>query len=253
MKRFENKTVLITGGGSGIGLACATRMATEGANVVIADINEHGATEAVKNIIAQGGKASYIHCDVAQAEDCKKAIDHAICTYKKLDYAINNAGVGGESNLVADYSLEGWQKIMDINLNSVFYCMKYEITAMLQTGGGSIVNMSSILGHVGFASSSGYVSAKHALLGLTKNAAIEYALKNIRVNAICPGFIETPLLTNAGIQDGNELYNYIASLHPMKRMGKAEEVASASLWLLSDEASFVTGTHLLVDGGYTSI
>ena len=253
MKRFENKTAIVTGGGSGIGLACAIRLASEGANIVIADIQEKESQAAVAKIRENGGKAIYVHCNVGNAEDCKNAVAAAIAEFKTLDLALNNAGIGGESNTLNDYSIEGWQKVMDVNLNSVFYCMKYEITEMHKHGGGSIVNISSILGHVGFANSSAYVTTKHALLGMTKTAAVENAMQNIRVNAVCPGFIETPLLTGAGISEGNDMYNYIASLHPMKRLGKAEEVAAAVLWLLSDEASFVTGTDLLVDGGYVSV
>ena len=252
MKRFDKKVALVTGGSSGIGLSCALRLANEGASVVIADLNEADGQKAVDQVKKNGGNAAFIKCNVADSNDCKKAVQFAKLTFGNLHLAINNAGIGGEAALTGDYTIEGWHKVLDINLNGVFYCMKYEIPEMLVAGGGNIVNISSILGHVGFPNSVAYVTSKHALLGMTKNTALEYATKNIRVNAICPGFIETPLLTTAGITPGSDMANFIAGLHPMKRMGKSEEVAAAILWLLSDEASFVTGTDLLVDGGYVA-
>jgi NAD(P)-dependent dehydrogenase (short-subunit alcohol dehydrogenase family) len=175
-----------------------------------------------------------------------------LLAYDRLDYACNNAGIGGATALTADYPEETWHRVLAINLTGAWLCMKYEIPQMLKQGGGSIVNMASILGTVGFATASAYVTAKHGLIGLTKTAAIEYATQGIRVNAVCPGFIYTPMLEQAGMAEGTELYTTIANLHPVKRMGKPEEVARVVTWLCSDAASFITGDAVLVDGGYVA-
>jgi NAD(P)-dependent dehydrogenase (short-subunit alcohol dehydrogenase family) len=167
-----------------------------------------------------------------------------------LDVALNNAGIGGESNKVGDMTEQAWLKVIGVNLNGVFNCMKHELTQMSKQKKGVIVNMSSILGKVGFANSSHYVAAKHGIIGLTQTAALEYAPEGIRINAICPGFIETPLLTNAGIAENTDIQKYIIGLHPMKRLGKSEEVATGFIFLVSDESSFITGTTLEIDGGY---
>ncbi len=173
-------------------------------------------------------------------------------TFGRLDCACNNAGIGGASALTGDYPEDSWNQVIGINLTGVWLCTKHEIVAMLEHGGGSIINMASILGKVGFAGAVAYVSAKHGVIGLTETAAIEYATQGVRVNAVCPGFIETPLLDKAGIKKGTDTYAGIAALHPMKRLGTPEEVANAVVWLSSDASSFVTGTSLLVDGGYTA-
>jgi len=176
-------------------------------------------------------------------------VEAALEKFGRLDYACNNAGIGGENNPTADYSLEGWQQIIAINLSGVFYCMKYEIPAMLQTGGGAIVNMASVLGQVGIAGAPGYVAAKHGVVGLTKNAAIEYAAHNIRINAVAPAFISSTRMTDK-LEGNPKVQNFLSSLHPMKRLGKPEEVAGLVIWLSSEKASFVTGACLPVDGGY---
>jgi NAD(P)-dependent dehydrogenase (short-subunit alcohol dehydrogenase family) len=169
-------------------------------------------------------------------------------TFGRLDFACNNAGIGGEQNLTADYSIEGWQSLLGVNLSGVFYGMKYQIPAMLKSGGGSIVNMASVLGKVAFASSPAYVAAKHGVIGLTKTAAIEYGQQGIRVNAVGPGFIKTPLISE--LEKDQATYDMLVSLHPIGRLGESEEVANLVIWLSSEEASFVTGAYIPVDGGY---
>jgi len=175
-------------------------------------------------------------------------VEKTLEAYGSLDMAFNNAGIGGEANAIADMSIEGWNKIIAVNLSSVFYCMKYEIAAMLKSDKGAIVNMSSILGSVGFANSAGYVAAKHGVIGLTQNAALEYSAKGVRINAVGPGFINTPLLSKAGMDDG--VKQYLAKMHPIGRLGESGEVAELVVWLCSDKASFVTGSYYPVDGGY---
>lgn len=248
-KEFEGKVALVTGAASGIGAACALQLAASGAAVVVADLDEEGAKKVVAEIEAKGGKAAPFRIDVSVPEEVAAMVAFAKKTFGALHLAVNNAGIGGPSAPVAEYPLDGWRKVIDINLMSVFYCMHYEIPAMLEAGGGAIVNMSSILGTQGFANSSAYVAAKHGVVGLTKTAAMEYATKNIRVTAVGPGFIETPLVTN---NIDPEALKQITALHPVGRLGKPEEVAALTCFLLSDKASFITGSYHLVDGAYTA-
>ncbi len=243
---MKNKVVIITGAASGIGKATAELFAKHGASVVISDIQEAEGKATTENIIANGGKASFIKTDVSRPEEMEALVNFAIKTYGKLDIAINNAGIGGELNPTADMSIEGWNKVIEVNLNSIFYGMKYQIQAMLKNGDGSIVNIASILGAVGFAGSSAYTAAKHGVLGISKAAALEYSAHGIRINAVGPGFIETPLLNALDA----EMKSQLASLHPIGRLGTSEEVAELILWLASDKASFVTGSYYPVDGGY---
>jgi NAD(P)-dependent dehydrogenase (short-subunit alcohol dehydrogenase family) len=250
MNKLEKKTVFITGGLSGIGKECAIAAAKEGANVVIADLKSDLTDKIMAVIRIENSKAIFVDCDVSAIAQVQAAINKTINTFGTLDVALNNAGIGGEANKVGDMSEEGWLKVININLNGIFYCMKHELIQMSKQKSGVIVNMSSILGKVGFASSSNYVAAKHGIIGLTQTAALEYSLDGIRINAICPGFIETPMLTNAGISENTDLKNYIVGLHPMKRLGKSEEIASGFVFLASDESSFITGTTLEIDGGY---
>jgi len=246
---FENKVALVTGAGSGIGQAAAILYAEQGASVIVSDINDKGGSETVDLIAKAGGKASFVKADVSVAEECRKLIEETVRIYNRLDMAFNNAGIAGEMNPVADMSIEGWQRVINVNLNSVFYCMKYEIPQMLKLGHGAIVNMSSILGQVAFANSAAYVAAKHGVVGATQNAAVEYAQRGIRVNVIGPAFINTPLL--AILND--QMKAAITQLHPMGRMGEVREVAELAVWLSSDKASFITGSYYAIDGGYLSL
>jgi len=248
-RNFEYKVALVTGAGSGIGQAAAVLYAEQGANVIVSDINEKGGQETVNIITKAGGNASFVKADVSVAEECRRLMEEAIRIYSRLDIAFNNAGIGGEMNPVAEMSIEGWQKVINVNLNSVFYCMKYEIPHMLTLGKGAIVNMSSILGQVAFANSAAYVAAKHGVVGVTQNAAIEYAGHGIRVNAIGPAFINTPLLSMLD----DQMKSAITKLHPIGRMGESREVAELATWLSSDKASFITGSYYAIDGGYLSL
>ncbi len=250
MNQLEKKVAVITGGGSGIGKAISLLFTKEGAKVVVSDIDEKGGKETVNIIKSNGGEAVFIKADTSKPEDNKTLIEQTIKHYGGLHIAVNNAGIGGPIKPVGEYPLEGWDKVIAINLSGVFYGMRYEIPAMLKTGEGSIINMSSILGSVGFANSAAYVAAKHGIVGLTKSAAVEYASQNIRINSIGPGFILTPLIEKT-LDD--ETMKYLEGKHPMGRLGSSEEVAELTLWLASSRSSFVTGSYYLIDGGYTAI
>lgn len=243
---MKNKVVIVTGGASGIGAATALLFAKEGAKVVVSDLQEEKGKNVVQEIEQAGGQASFYKADVSVAEENEALVQFTLETYGKLDVAVNNAGIGGEANKIAEMSLEGWHKVISVNLDSLFYGMKYQIPAMQKNGGGSIVNISSILGSVGFMGSAAYVAAKHGALGITKTAALEYSSENIRVNAVGPAFIDTPLLD----QLDDELKQQLVSMHPIGRFGKSEEVAEIILWLGSDKASFATGSYYPIDGGY---
>ncbi len=250
MKKLANKTVFITGGLSGIGKACAIAAANEGANVAIADMASGPADAVMEEIRQINPAAIFITCNVADYAQVEGAIAKTVSTFGPLDVALNNAGIGGEANKVGDMTEEAWLKVIGVNLNGVFNCMKHELAVMARHKKGVIINMSSILGKVGFANSSHYVAAKHGVIGLTQTAALEYATEGIRVNAICPGFIETPLLTNAGITGESPVKQFIVGLHPMKRLGKPEEIASGFIFLACDDSSFMTGSTLEMEGGY---
>jgi NAD(P)-dependent dehydrogenase (short-subunit alcohol dehydrogenase family) len=249
---LEGKVGVVTGAGSGIGRDCSIRMAREGAKVVCSDISLDAAMGTVQAITEAGGTAHMVQGDVSDPEQCRLTVEAAVDAFGGLDLAVNNAGIGGEAALTGDYTIEGWRKVMSINLDGVFYSMRYEIPEMLKAGGGAIVNISSILGLVGWGTACAYTAAKHGVVGLTQAAAIEYAQQGIRVNSMNPGFIETPLLTSAGIVPGNDVYAMIAGKHAMNRLGSSEEIANGVVWLLSDQASFVTGIALPIDGGYTA-
>lgn len=247
---MQNDVALVTGGASGIGEATAWAFAARGARVLIADVND-GAGEALQRQISkEGGEARYVHADAGENSEVEAMVEAGLSAFGRLDYACNNAGIGGASAPTADYPIEDWQQVLQINLTGIFLAMKFEIPAMLASGGGSIVNMASILGQVGFANSAAYVAAKHGMLGLTKSTALEYAQQGIRVNAVCPAFIHTPLIEE--LEADEETREMLIGLHPMGRLGRPEEVANLVVWLCSDEASFMTGSAHLVDGGYVA-
>jgi NAD(P)-dependent dehydrogenase (short-subunit alcohol dehydrogenase family) len=245
-KLLENKVAIITGAGSGIGKAAAALFANEGAKVVVSDINEQHGNSAVEEIKKTGGEAFFVKADSSKPEDNEALVKQTIQRYGTLDIAVNNAGIGGPLHPTGEYPIDGWQKVIDINLSGVFYGMRYQIPAMLERG-GSIINVASILGQAGTKFSPAYVAAKHGVVGLTKAAALEYADKKIRINSIGPGYIKTPLLTNSL---NEAAMNALVSMHPIGRLGEAEEVAELLLWLGSSKASFVTGSYYPVDGGY---
>lgn len=249
MGDFDGKVAIVTGGGSGIGEAIVKELAAKGSKVVVADRDRAGIDRVVGAAKTAGGTVAGFVIDVADAAQNAAMVEFAQKTFGGLHLAVNNAGIGGPSAPAADYPLDGWKTVIDINLNGVFYGLKYEIPAIMKSGGGAIVNMASILGSVGFANAVAYTSAKHALVGMTRVAAMEYATKGVRVNAVGPGFIDTPLLSKN--LDENTL-KFVAGLHPMQRLGRPEEVSALTCFLLSERASFITGSYHLVDGGYVA-
>jgi NAD(P)-dependent dehydrogenase (short-subunit alcohol dehydrogenase family) len=248
MKEFEGKVALVTGAASGIGQSTALLYAKYGAKVVVSDINDTAGPQTVDAITEAKGEAIFVHADVSKPEDCMKLVEQALTRYGRLDFACNNAGIGGEQNPVGQLSVEGWNQTLAINLSGVFYCMRHEIEAMLKNNGGSIVNMASILGQVGFAGAAAYVSAKHGVVGLTRTAALEYSKAGIRVNAVGPAFIQTPMIAGVTADPGSA--QALTAAHPIGRLGQPEEVAELVIWLSSNKASFVTGSYYAVDGGY---
>jgi NAD(P)-dependent dehydrogenase (short-subunit alcohol dehydrogenase family) len=253
-QHFGAKVALVTGAASGIGRACARLFAEQGASVIVSDVAAKGGEETVRLIEAAGGKATFVRADVSDPKEVEALISGTMEIFGRLDCAVNNAGIEGVLAPTADYPEETWNRVLGINLTGAFLCMKHEIPRMLEGGGGAIVNMASILGLVGFANAPAYTAANHGLIGLTKVAALEYATLGIRVNALCPGFIETPMVMERGVEAGihPEVYGQIAELHPIGRLGKSEEIAEAAVWLCSEAASFVTGHAMTADGGYVA-
>lgn len=247
MADLKDKVAIITGAGSGIGEAIAIRFASAGAKVIVSDIDISHGNAVVDKIKQAGGNAIFFRADTASLVDNEALVNEAVRQYGRLDIAVNNAGIGGPLSPAGSYPLDGWEKVIGINLTGVFYGMRAQITQMVKSGGGAIVNMSSILGQVGFRGASAYVAAKHGLVGLTRAAALDHATEHVRINVVGPAFINTPLLSN---NLSTEMMNGLASLHPMGRIGEPNEVAELVLWLCSDAASFVTGSYYAVDGGY---
>jgi NAD(P)-dependent dehydrogenase (short-subunit alcohol dehydrogenase family) len=251
MTQLQNKVALITGGGSGIGRATAVHFANAGAQVAIADLNPTGGQETVDQITAAGGDAFFVQADVAQAADVQAMIHAVVAHYGRLDCAFNNAGIEGNPARTKDTTEADFDRIIAINLKGVWLCMKHELEQMLAQGHGVIVNTASVAGLVGAHSMPAYAASKHGVIGLTRTAAVEYARKNIRINAICPSFVQTPLVDRAfaalpGLEQG------VINANPSRRLAEPHEIAQAVLWLCSDAASFVNGTALTVDGGFTA-
>lgn len=246
-KQFLNKTVIVTGGSFGIGRATAIEFAKQGANVAVADIIEDN--ETIKSISAFGGSAIFIKCDVSKSADVEEMVKKTVEKFGTLDYAFNNAGIEGISGLTTDCSEENWDHTLAVNLKGVWLCMKYQIPHMLKQKKGAIVNCASVAGLVGFPGIPAYVATKHGVIGLTKTAALEFVKSGIRINAVCPGVIKTPMIDRF-TGHNKEVEKQFANQEPIGRLGQPEEVANAVIWLCSDAASFVTGDAMAVDGGW---
>ena len=250
-EKEEKRAVIVTGGAKGIGRAAALAFAEQCSRVAVADVEEQEGKETVEMIREKGEEAIFIHTDVSSHEQVKTMVDKTVDTFGRLDCAFNNAGIEGEQSKTAEGTIENWNRVVGINLTGVWMCMKYEIPRMLENGGGSIVNMASVAGRVGFPNIPAYTATKHGVNGLTKTAALEYATDNIRVNAVCPGVIHTEMIDRFTGGD-EEAMKQMAEMQPVGRMGKPEEVAAAVIWLCSEEASFITGHPLVVDGGFVA-
>jgi NAD(P)-dependent dehydrogenase (short-subunit alcohol dehydrogenase family) len=248
---FAGKVAFVTGAASGIGRAAALAFAREGASVVVADVSEPGNQETVRLVEELGGLALSVPCDVTNSADVKAALAKTIESFGRLDFAFNNAGIEPKKAApTADYDEDEWNRIIDVNLRGVFLCMKHEIPLILKQGGGAIVNTSSGAGVIGIKGSPAYTAAKHGLLGLTRAAALDYAMQNIRINAVCPGYIDTPMMGRytGGTPEGRAK---VIGEEPIGRMGKPEEIAAAVVWLCSDAAAFMVGHAMVIDGGQT--
>lgn len=250
MSLLKNKVAVVSGAGSGIGRAVAESYAREGAKVVIADINVTNGEETVARIKKEGGDAFFVKADSSTAKDNKMLIDAVVEKYGRLDIACNNAGMGGPAAPTGEYDPENWDKVIALNLSGVFYACRYEIEQMMKNGGGSIVNIASIHGTVAAPNSVAYTASKHGVVGITKNIASEYGEKNIRCNAVGPGYIETPLLTDHLNKD---MMKAVTDKSTMKRLGTPQEIADLVVFLSSDKSSFTTGSYIIADGGYTTI
>jgi len=249
VKRLDSRVTLITGGGSGIGRATALACAEEGNRVIVADSDVEGGEETQRQIEDRGGQALFIRTDVSRTADVEALFSQAVQQFGRLDCAFNNAGIEGESVALAESTEEVWDRVLGVNLKGVWLCMKYELRQMLKQGSGAIVNNASFLGLVGSSSNPAYTASKHGVVGLTKSAALAYAKSGIRVNAVCPGLVQSPL-TDRKFASFPERRDAAIARHPIGRLGTTKEIAAVVVWLFSDAASFVTGHSLAVDGGY---
>ncbi|MEO0918494.1 MAG: SDR family oxidoreductase [Pseudomonadota bacterium] len=255
MGLLSGKVALVTGGAAGIGRSTALAFASEGAQVMVSDVNDAGGSETVQMIKQAGGKAAYQSANVSKAADVSELVSATVTAFGKIDCAVNNAGIEGKIVPFTEQPEDNFDAIIGVNLKGVFFCLQAEIAEMIRTGGGAIVNLSSIAGLIGFPGLSPYVASKHGVIGLTKNAALEYAQAGIRVNAVCPGGVDTRMLDSLaeqateGAQTSTEM---MAPLHPMGRIGTPQEIANLIVWLCSPQAAFITGTAIPIDGGYVA-
>jgi NAD(P)-dependent dehydrogenase (short-subunit alcohol dehydrogenase family) len=250
-RQLENRVALITGAASGIGRATAQLFADEGAKLVLADVDEAGCRDTARLVQDRLGEASCVRCDVTDSAQVKGMVAAVVQRHGRLDCAFNNAGIGGASAPLADYDEEDWSRVLAVNLTGVFLCVQSELRQMVTQGAGAIVNTASVVGTMGYPYLAAYNAAKHGVIGLTRTAALEYAGSGIRVNAVCPGWTETPMVMDEGPSPASipEVYDAIAGMTPMRRLAQPIEIAQAVVWLCSDAASFVTGHPLVVDGG----
>lgn len=253
MNKLENKTVLITGGLCGIGIACAMAAAKEGANVAVADIRSNNMDCTMEEIKNENSKAIFLECDISEMDELEATVQQVVSTFGTLDIAFNNAFICGEPSNVNDLTVQAWLKLIGINLNGVFNCMKIELAQMAKQGNGVIVNTSSILGKIGFNTSSHYIAAMNGVIGLTRAAALDYDGEGIRINALCPGYIETPLPMSNGIDNIQNMKQFHVPNYPMQRLGNSEDIASGFIFLACNDSSFMTGSMLEIDGDYITM